>query len=125
MLRIVLLADAIFEMICAIFCFVVAMSFAFLYWDSQQTLFNILGFAFLGAALLLAWLAFRPNRALIKIIIVLNAIGGMAAFIVALFVGLSPFTNALIVAAAGIVLLALAIRESVALRRERAAPLVN
>lgn len=122
MLRIVLLADAVFEVICAIFCFVVAMSFAFLYWGNQQAMFNTLGFVFLGAALLLAWLAFRPNRALIGLVIVLNAIGGVAAIAVALFTGLTPLSNVLIVGAAGLALLALAILESVALRREKAPP---
>lgn len=117
MLKVVLLADAIFEVVCAIFCFVVAMSFAFLYWGNQQTLFNVLGFVFLAAAMLLAWLAFRPNRLLIQIVIALNVLGGIAAFGVALFTGLQPVSNVLIVAAAGVVLVALGVLEWVALRR--------
>lgn len=122
MLQITLLADAVFEVICAIFCFVVALSFAALHWDDQRTLFILLGIVFLGAAMLLAWLAFRPNRALIWLVIVLNAIGAFAAFGLAfLFLGIQPFNTVIYVALVGIVFLALSLLEFFGLRRLSAA----
>lgn len=118
MLKITLLADAVFEAICAIFCFVAAMSLDYLHMDAPRTLFNGLGIVFLGAAMLLAWLAFRPNRALIRLVIVLNAVGAFAAFGLAfLFLGLQPFSTVVYVALAGVVFLALSMLEYVGLRR--------
>ena len=118
MLKITLLADAVFEVVCAIFCFVVAISLDYLHWDDQRTLFIVLGIVFLGAAMLLAWLAYRPNRTLIRVVILLNALGAVAAFVVAmLFISTQPFSTVVYVTLAGIVFAVLAVFEFLGLRR--------
>ena len=118
MLKITLLADAIFEVICAVACFVVALNLDPLNLGSQRTLFIALGIVFLGAAALLAWLAFRPQRALIWLVIVLNAAGAFAAFALALiFLGIQPLQVVVYVALAGVILLLLSILEFIGLRR--------
>ncbi|MBL8145914.1 MAG: hypothetical protein JNL34_05975 [Anaerolineae bacterium] len=118
MLKITLLADAIFEVVCAVVCFVVAIGLDTLNWGSQRMLFITLGVAFLGAAILLVWLAFRPQRALIWLVIVLNAAGAFAAFMLALiFLGIQPLQVVVYVALAGVILLLLSILEFIGLRR--------
>ena len=118
MLKITLLADSIFEVVCAIFCFVVAISLDHLHWDDQRMLFIVLGVVFLGAAMLLAWLAYRPNRTLIRVVILLNALGAVAAFVVAmLFISTQPFSTVVYVTLAGIVFAVLAVFEFLGLRR--------
>jgi len=118
MLKITLLVDAVFEVICATFCFVVALNLEPVSGGNQRTLFIIFGIVLLGAALLLAWLAFRPRRALIWLVIVLNAAGAFAAFTLALiFLGIQPLQVVVITALAGIVFLALSVCEFFGMRR--------
>lgn len=117
MLSLSLLSDAAFEVIAAIFCFAAAGSSAFPKMENQALVFNALGIVFLIAGVLAVYAALRPQVTLIWAIIVINLAGGLAALGVALFAGLEPVSNAMIIAIIGVALLVVAGLQVVALRR--------
>jgi hypothetical protein len=117
MLRISLLSDAAFEIVAAIFCFAAAGSVVFSNLENQALIFNALGIVFLVAGVLAAYAAMRPNPALIWFIIALNVVGGVAAVGVALFGGLEPQGNAIVIGIVGATLLVVGALQVVALRK--------
>jgi hypothetical protein len=117
MLRISLLSDAAFEIVAAIFCFAAAGSVVFSNLENQALIFNALGIVFLVAGVLAAYAAMRPNPALIWFIIALNVVGGVAAVGVALFGGLEPQGNVIVIGIVGATLLVVGALQVVALRK--------
>ncbi len=117
MLKAALVADAVVKLIMALLAFFASAGFTFLYWDRLSAYAIVLAIVLLVVAVLLAWLAVRPQRTLIWIMLVLNLLGGLTALVVPLFLDLDTSGNRWFLLGTGSALSLLAVWEWLGLRR--------
>lgn len=117
-LRTVLAFDAAFEALCAVVCFLIARGALFLYWSEMAGVFAVLGGIFLLAAVVLAYVAYRPRRRWVWIIIVANALSAVLILLAAALGALQTLNgNPVYIVLFAAILAAFAVLEYVGLRR--------
>lgn len=122
MIKAALMADAVVKFIMAALSFFGSAGFSFLYWDRLAAYAIVVAVVLLAVAVALVWLAIRPQRVLIQIMLVLNLLGGIAALAALVFLNLETTGNRWAVLLTGIALLALAALEWQGLRRSQSGP---